>query len=70
MILHSKVLGSSKNKIIILHGFLGSLDNWITFSKKISENDFEVHLLDQRNHGKSFHYQDDRSFLKDVVLVN
>ena len=55
MILHSKVLGSSKNKIIILHGFLGSLDNWITFSKKISENNFEVHLLDQRNHGKSFH---------------
>ncbi len=55
MILHSKVLGSSKNKIIILHGFLGSLDNWITFSKKISENNFEVHLVDQRNHGKSFH---------------
>ena len=55
MILNSKVLGSSKKKIIILHGFLGSLDNWITFSKKISENNFEVHLLDQRNHGKSFH---------------
>ena len=52
MILNSKVLGSSKKKIIILHGFLGSLDNWITFSKKISENNFEVHLLDQRNHGK------------------
>ena len=55
MILNSKVLGSSKKKIVILHGFLGSLDNWITFSKKISENNFEVHLLDQRNHGKSFH---------------
>ena len=55
MILNSKVLGSSKKKIIILHGFLGSLDNWISFSKKISENNFEVHLLDQRNHGKSFH---------------
>ena len=55
MILNSKVLGSSKKKIIILHGFLGCLDNWITFSKKISENNFEVHLLDQRNHGKSFH---------------
>ena len=55
MILNSRVLGSSKKKIIILHGFLGSLDNWITFSKKISENNFEVHLLDQRNHGKSFH---------------
>ena len=55
IILNSKVLGSSKKKIIILHGFLGSLDNWITFSKKISKNNFEVHLLDQRNHGKSFH---------------
>ena len=55
MILNSKVLGSSKKKIIILHGFLGSLDNLITFSKKISENNFEVHLIDQRNHGKSFH---------------
>ena len=57
MILNSKVLGSSKKKIIILHGFLGSLDNWITFSKKISENNFEVHLLDQRNHGKSNDFQ-------------
>ena len=55
IILNSKVLGSSEKKIIILHGFLGSLDNWITFSKKISENNFEVHLIDQRNHGKSFH---------------
>ena len=55
IILNSKVLGSSKKKIIILHGFLGSLDNWITFSKKISKNNFEVHLIDQRNHGKSFH---------------
>ena len=55
MILNSKVLGSSKKKIVILHGFLGSLDNWISFSKRLSDYNFEVHLLDQRNHGRSFH---------------
>ncbi|MEO9803293.1 MAG: alpha/beta fold hydrolase [Reichenbachiella sp.] len=40
--------------LIILHGFLGSLDNWLTLAKKFSEN-FDVILIDQRNHGKSFH---------------
>ena len=55
MILNSRILGSSHKKIIILHGLLGSLDNWITFGKKISNEGFEVHLVDQRNHGKSFH---------------
>ena len=58
MILNSKILGSNEKKIIILHGFLGSLDNWITFGKKLSSNGFEVHLIDQRNHGKSFHSDD------------
>ena len=55
MILNSRIIGSSQKKIIILHGLLGSLDNWITFGKKISNEGFEVHLVDQRNHGKSFH---------------
>jgi esterase len=55
MILNSRIIGSSHKKIIILHGLLGSLDNWITFGKKISNKGFEVHLVDQRNHGKSFH---------------
>lgn len=55
MILNSRIIGSSHKKIIILHGLLGSLDNWITFGKKISNEGFEVHLVDQRNHGKSFH---------------
>lgn len=40
--------------LIILHGFLGSLDNWLTLGKRFAEN-FDVILVDQRNHGKSFH---------------
>ena len=34
MIINSRVFGKSENKLIILHGFLGSLDNWITIAKK------------------------------------
>lgn len=52
-ILHSKVIGKGK-PLLILHGFLGSGDNWITLGRKFSEN-FEVHLIDLRNHGRSFH---------------
>ncbi|MAU17334.1 MAG: alpha/beta hydrolase [Muricauda sp.] len=53
-ILHSKILGKGQ-PFIILHGFLGMSDNWKTLGSKYSENGFEVHLIDQRNHGKSFH---------------
>jgi pimeloyl-ACP methyl ester carboxylesterase len=38
--------------LIILHGLFGSLDNWQTHGKKLSEY-FEVYLVDQRNHGHS-----------------
>lgn len=40
--------------VIILHGLLGSLDNWQTIAKKIAEH-FTVYIIDQRNHGKSPH---------------
>ena len=33
--------------LILVHGFLGSLDNWITIAKKISDLGFEVHIVDQ-----------------------
>lgn len=46
-------LGEGK-PLIILHGLFGMLDNWITLGKRFSEN-FEVYLVDQRNHGKSPH---------------
>lgn len=56
-VLHSRILGIGK-PLIILHGFLGMSDNWKTLGGKYAENGFEVHLVDQRNHGKSFHSTD------------
>ncbi len=60
-ILHSKTFGDSNNHIIILYGFLGMGDNWKTHAKKIALEGFTVHLLDLRNHGRSF-WDDDFSF--------
>jgi esterase len=54
VLLHSNILGKGQ-PFIILHGFLGMSDNWKTLGKKFSEQGFEVHLIDQRNHGRSFH---------------
>ena len=56
-ILHSIILGEGK-PLCILHGFLGMLDNWKTLGSSYAENGFCVHLIDQRNHGKSFHSPD------------
>lgn len=53
-LLHSKIIGEGK-PLLILHGFLGMSDNWKTLGNKYAENGFQVHLIDQRNHGKSFH---------------
>ncbi|MBU8892674.1 MAG: alpha/beta fold hydrolase [Bacteroidales bacterium] len=43
--------------LIIIHGLYGSSDNWVSIGRKLSEN-FEVFLIDQRNHGKSPHSSD------------
>jgi pimeloyl-ACP methyl ester carboxylesterase len=56
-VLHSNILGEGQ-PIIILHGFLGMSDNWKSMGSKYAEEGFEVHLLDLRNHGKSFHSND------------
>ena len=53
-ILHSNIVGSGDNHFIILHGFLGMGDNWKTHAKKLAEKGYCVHLVDQRNHGRSF----------------
>ncbi len=55
MILHSKILGDSSKHILILHGFLGSGDNWISIARKLTPTGYTIHLIDQRNHGRSFH---------------
>ncbi|MDA8904001.1 alpha/beta fold hydrolase [Flavobacteriaceae bacterium] len=55
-ILHSKIIGSGNNHIVILHGLLGMGDNWKSVANKLSSDDsYCIHLIDQRNHGKSFH---------------
>lgn len=54
MILHSTILGEGP-AFIFLHGFFGMSDNWKTLGTKFSEKGYEVHLVDQRNHGRSFH---------------
>ena len=52
--LHSKILGEGK-PLVILHGFLGMGDNWKTLGKQFAIDGYQVHLVDQRNHGRSFH---------------
>ena len=54
MLLHSNIIGEGK-PFVILHGFLGMGDNWKTLGKRFSEQGYQVHLVDQRNHGRSFH---------------
>lgn len=56
-LLHATVLGSG-SPLVILHGFLGMADNWKTLGNQYAESGFEVHLVDQRNHGKSFWSED------------
>jgi esterase len=67
MILHSKIQGqgarangesSEAKPLLILHGFLGMSDNWKTLASQYAENNFQVHAIDLRNHGKSFHSSD------------
>jgi len=57
MILHSNTFGEGR-PFIILHGFLGMGDNWKTLGRQFTEHGFQVHLVDQRNHGRSFHSED------------
>ncbi len=52
-LLHSYVLGEGQ-PLIILHGFFGMGDNWKTLANRFSEK-YQVHVVDQRNHGRSFH---------------
>jgi pimeloyl-ACP methyl ester carboxylesterase len=51
--LYSKIQGSGK-PLLILHGFLGMSDNWKTLGGQFASEGFEVHILDLRNHGRSF----------------
>jgi len=52
--LHFEKHGEDGIPIVILHGFLGSGENWRSIAKILAE-DFTVYLPDLRNHGKSGH---------------
>ncbi|WP_353779738.1 alpha/beta fold hydrolase [Winogradskyella sp. 3972H.M.0a.05] len=65
MLLHSNIIGENGTPFIILHGFLGMGDNWKTLGRQFSEEGFQVHLIDQRNHGRSFHHDE---FNYDVMV--
>lgn len=82
MKLHSQILGEGR-PMLILHGFLGMSDNWKTLGNDFADAGFQVHLIDQRNHGRSphsdtFNYlelgKDTREYidshrLKNVILI-
>ena len=53
-ILHSRIVGEGK-PLLILHGYFGMGDNWKTHANSLAKDGFQVHLIDQRNHGRSFH---------------
>ena len=43
------------NPILILHGWLGVSDNWISIGKFLSTEGYNVIIPDLPNHGRSFH---------------
>lgn len=76
MRLHYRKIGAGK-PLVVLHGVFGSSDNLYTVCKNISEQGFEVYILDARNHGQSpradeFNYtvlaEDLNTFLDDHKL--
>ena len=56
MRLNYRKLGQGK-PLFILHGLFGLSDNWATVGKMLSTN-FEVYLIDLRNHGGSPHSEE------------
>lgn len=77
MQLNFKKIGEG-NPLIILHGLFGSLDNWMTIAKELGK-DFEVYIVDARNHGQSpqddvFNYQvmveDLKEFIEEHQMIS
>lgn len=59
MKLHSNIIGDSGKPLLIVHGLFGMGDNWKSLGRRFEgEGGFQVHLIDQRNHGRSPHSDD------------
>lgn len=56
---YSKIYGAENTGIplVVIHGLFGMSDNWGTFGRSFGEKR-QVHLLDLRNHGRSFHCEE------------
>jgi len=67
--LNYKKYGEKGRVIVILHGLFGMLDNWNTLAKRLSGK-CQVYIVDQRNHGKSFHADEMSYDLMTEDLVN
>lgn len=52
--------------LLIVHGLFGMSDNWQSLGKQFADF-YEVHLIDQRNHGRSPHSE---LFNYDVMLAD
>jgi len=46
--------GEAGPPLVIVHGLYGTGDNWVSIARELSDN-FEVYVVDQRNHGQSPH---------------
>lgn len=53
MKLFSRIMGEGQ-PLLIVHGLFGMSDNWQRLGKQFADF-YEVHLIDQRNHGRSPH---------------
>lgn len=53
MKLFSRIIGEGQS-LLIVHGLFGMSDNWQRLGKEFADF-YEVHLIDQRNHGRSPH---------------
>lgn len=64
--IHSKIYGENTDKtpLLVMHGLFGMLDNWASFGRMFGEM-MSCHLVDLRNHGKSFH--SDKMGLQDLA---
>ena len=67
-LLYSRIEGEGK-PLLILHGFLGMSDNWKTLSGRFAQDGYQVHALDLRNHGRSFHSDEfsHQAMMQDVL---
>lgn len=57
MILFHRQIGEHGKPLVILHGLFGSGDNWQTHAKNWSTQ-FQVFIIDNRNHGHSPHEEE------------